>query len=50
MTSADWKNKKNFFVNSASAYFKDDDEPVKKVQSGVYIRKDVEKVVNEYNE
>ena len=50
MTSTYWKNKKNFFVLSASAYFKDDNELVKKIQSGEYTWKDVDKIVNEYNE
>jgi hypothetical protein len=36
MTSTYWKNKRNFFVNSTSEYFKDDDELVKKIQSGAY--------------
>ena len=50
MTSTDWKNRRNVFVNSASEYFKDDDELVKKIQSGGYTWKDVEKMVTEYNE
>jgi hypothetical protein len=50
MTSTYWKNKRNFFVNSTSEYFKDDAELVKKIQSGAYSWKDVEKIVTEYNE
>lgn len=50
MTSTDWKNRKNFFVNSATAYFKDDDELVKKIQNGEYTWKDVDKIVTEYND
>jgi hypothetical protein len=49
MTSTYWKNKKNFFVLSATAYFKDDNELVKKIQAGEFTWKDVEKIVNEYN-
>lgn len=50
MTSTDWKNRRNFFVNSASAYFKDDAELEKKIQNGEYTWKDVEKIATEYNE
>lgn len=50
MTSTDLKNKKNFFVDAASAYFKDDEELVKEIQSGDYTWKDVEKMVTEYND
>jgi len=50
MTSTYWKNRRNFFVDSASEYFKDDNALVKKIQSGGYTWKDVEKIVNEYNE
>jgi len=49
MTSTDWKNRRNFFVNSASEYFKDDAELAKKIQSGEYTWKDVEKIATEYN-
>jgi len=50
MTSTDWKNRRNFFTNSATAYFKDDAELVKKIQNGEYTWKDVDKIVTEYND
>ena len=50
MTSTDVKNRMNFFVLSASEYFKDDNELVKKIQSGEYTWKDLDKIVAEYNE
>jgi hypothetical protein len=50
MSSTDVKNKKNFFVLSATAYFKDDNELVKKIQTGLYNWRDVDKIVAEYNE
>ena len=37
----------NFFVLSASEYFKDDNELVKKIQSGEYTWKDLDKIVAE---
>lgn len=49
MSSTNWKNRRNFFNDSASAYFKDDAELVKKIQNGEYTWKDVEKMVTEYN-
>jgi hypothetical protein len=50
MSSTDVKNKKNFFVLSATAYFKDDGELAKKIQTGRYNWSDVDKIVAEYNE
>ncbi len=50
ITSTYWKNKRNFFTDAATEYFKDDKELVKKIEDGVYTWKDVEKIATEYNE